>query len=641
MKIVILCFIIFFSVSLKGQSPKTGIESIVDAEMKSATGKINFIASNNTQNYNVIYHKLEFTLNPDKYFISATVTTTFKAIENLSAVTFDLSDKLVVSSVNDNGIPLYFEQNASNELVISLQKPLLAKQTATLVIIYSGSPSKSNDAFRMMKHGNNIPIIFTLSEPFGSSDWWPCKQDLNDKIDSIDVYITAPAIYTTVSNGLQLSVVDNLNATKTTHFHHNYPIPAYLIAIAVSNYVNYNQTAGTAPNQFPIVNYLFPENFNNSIVDLKKTLPIMDFYEITFGQYPFNKEKYGHAECNLGGGMEHTTVSFMGGFDRNLVAHELAHQWFGNKITCGSWKDIWLNESFATYLSWLVIENLDGKTAFINHKSNAFSNVVRQDDGSVYIPDKDSTNASRIFDSRLTYNKGAVVLDMLRYKLGDIKFFEAVRNYLSDEKLAYKYAKTSDLKFHLEAVYGKDLTEFFNDWIFNEGYPMYSISAQNTTKGQVRFVVSQEQSHPSVNFFESEIPIRVFGENGQALDIKLNNSKNGEVFFVNVPFIINKFIFNAAYNILSTYNTTNFIAEPFDDKTRVLSLFPNPVSTILNLNLPVDEYLAKSSIQNDIGQTVLNSNTSKFWNVSHLASGVYFLRIETNFGVKKIKFIKL
>ncbi|TAG99859.1 MAG: T9SS C-terminal target domain-containing protein [Sphingobacteriales bacterium] len=399
--------------------------------------------------------------------------------------------------------------------------------------------------------------------------------------------------------------------------------------------------AGTFPNQFNIVNYLYPEDYNTSVADLAQTLPVMSFFESKFGQYPFAKEKYGHAQCNLNGGMEHTTVSFMGMFDRDLIAHELAHQWFGNKITCGSWKDIWLNESFATYLSWLVIENLDGRAAFINHKKNKSSKIVNRADGSVYIPDKDSTNDARIFDSRLSYNKGAVVLDMLRFKLGDAKFFEAIKNYLSDEKLAYKFAKTADLKFHFEAVYGKDLTEFFNDWIFGEGYPSYKISAQNTANGEVRFVVSQKQSHQSVNFFEAEIPIRVYGENGEVFDTILNNTKNGEVFLVKIPFNIYKFSFDEDYHILSTYNTTNFIQEVLNIQPTVLTLYPNPVTNILYLDLPQGEFLSNSSIINKIGQTVINTNTLKFWDVSLLPSGVYFLKIETNIAVKKIKFIKL
>ena len=481
--------------------------------------------------------------------------------------------------------------------------------------------------------------MFTLSEPFGASDWWPCKQDLNDKIDSIDVYITAPAIYTSVSNGLQINVVDNLNNTKTTHFKHKYPIPAYLIAIAVSNYNIYTQTAGIAPNFFPIVNYLYPENYANSVVEIDKTIPVMSYFEKTFGEYPFAKEKYGHAEFKLNGGMEHTTVSFMGFFDKDLIAHELAHQWFGNKITCGAWKDIWLNEGFATYLTWLYNQDFLGNNAFNTYKLSAIKKICSQKNGSVYVPDIDSTNAARIFDSRLTYNKGAMVLNMLRLKMGDVKFFEAIKNYLSDPKLAYKFAKTGDLKFHFELVYGKDLTEFFDDWVFKEGYPTYNISAQNTNKGDVRVVVNQEQSHPSVNFFESEIPIRFFGEDGEVFDFIINNTKNGDIFDIKVPFLVRKITIDPNYDIISNKNTARVISNILDTKTYYL--YPNPVSDFLNLDLNSGEILKKLTIQNSIGQTVFKSSKPSPWNVSFLPTGVYFFTIETNLSAKKIKFIKL
>ncbi len=139
--------------------------------------------------------------------------------------------------------------------------------------------------------------------------------------------------------------------------------------------------------------------------------------------------------------MEHTTVSFMGSFSRGLIAHELAHQWFGDKITCGSWKDIWLNEGFATFLTGLVSENLDGPEGHLDWKTSKINSITSQPDGSVYLSDADTTSVSRIFSSRLTYNKGSMVLHMLRKKLGDEVFFQGVKNYLSHPDLAYAYAK--------------------------------------------------------------------------------------------------------------------------------------------------------------------------------------------------------
>ncbi|RYG07004.1 MAG: M1 family peptidase, partial [Chitinophagaceae bacterium] len=395
----------------------------------------------------------------------------------MTTVIFDLTNNLTVSSVKQNNITVPFFQT-SEELNITLLNSLSTGTSATVEITYAGAPSNEEDAFTVSTH-SGIPILWTLSEPYGARDWWPCKQDLNDKIENIDIYITAPSQYVSVANGIQVSQTTNNNGTKTTHFSHNYPIPAYLVAIAVTNYQIFNQTAGTAPNTFPIVNYIYPENYNSAQNSLAVTLPIMNLFENLFETYPFSNEKYGHAQCGFGGGMEHTTVSFMGSFDRELIAHELAHQWFGNKITCATWNDIWLNEGFATYLSGLVVENLDGNTSFRNWKNGLINNITSQNGGSVYISDAELSNVNRIFSSRLSYNKGAMVVHMLRWKLGDTAFFQGLKNYLADANLAYGYAETNHLKLHLETVSGQSLTEFFNDWLYGQGYPSYQVQVEN------------------------------------------------------------------------------------------------------------------------------------------------------------------
>jgi aminopeptidase N len=637
MKKYILFILLTLTAIGYSQKNENSIQDIATVEQKTASKKMNFKANPNTQNYDITYHKLEFKVDPASYYISGKVTTTFKALSDLTTVTFDLTNKLTVSSVTQNGTALTFTQNSSNELVITLASVVNLNTSATVVISYSGAPANGEQAFTTSTH-NGSAVLYTLSEPYGARDWWPCKQDLNDKADAIDVYITAPSQYVSVANGVEpeAPMINGIN--KTTHFRHAYPIPSYLVAIAVTNYSVYTQTGGTVPNQYPIINYIYPETLASVQTQLDQTPLILNLYESLFEIYPFHTEKYGHAQFGWGGGMEHTTVSFMNNFNRSLIAHEMAHQWFGDKITCGSWKDIWLNESFATYVAALVIENFDGQAAFVTEKNKMINNITSQTNGAVYLTDAELTDVNRIFSSRLTYNKGAMVLNMLRFKMGDALFFQGVKNYLKDVNLAYKYAKTPDLQSHLEAVYGSSLTEFFNDWIYNQGYPIYSITAQNLGGGQAKFTINQTQSDVSVSFFEMPVPIRVFGTGGEQLDLVLNNTVNGEIFNENVPFTISSIAFDPNKNIISKNNTATLGKEDFD--LNASQLYLNSSHNILTLALPNGKTIEKTVFYNVSGQKIMTTNSATSWDVSSWSSGVYFIKVYTDSGSKKLKFVK-
>lgn len=635
--LLLFCFSISF---VFAQTSKSRLNAIAESEMKSASQLMNIEVNPNTANYNITYHKLEWTVNPGAAakFISGKVTTTYTALANMTTITFDMANELTVSSVKKGATNLTFTESGNNELVITLPATQAAGTSATLEITYSGTPPNNGmGSFEKTTH-NGAAIIWTLSEPFGARDWWPCKQDLNDKVDSIDVFITAPSQYTAVSNGVETTAPVISGSNKTTHFHHGYPIPAYLICMAVTNYSVYTQTAGTEPNTYPIVNYIYPEDLAQVQSDLDQTPSILDLYENLFEVYPFHNEKYGHAQFGWGGGMEHTTVSFMVGFDRQLIAHEMGHQWFGDKVTCGTWKDIWLNEGFATYLAALVIENFDGVDAFIGEKNDMINYITSSPAGNVYLTDTQATNVDRIFSSRLSYNKGAMVLEMLRFKLGDAAFFQGIRNYLADPNLAYKYAITANLQAHLEAVYGQSLTEFFNDWIYNQGYPTYTITAQNWGAGQARFTINQTQSDASVSYFEMPVPVRIYGTGGQQADIVLNNTSDGEVIIQSVPFPIVSIEFDPAKHIISANSTVTLGSQDFELENAIV-LYPNPSSDVLHIQMPTSTSLEKVTVYNNLGQKVME-NSSLDFSVASLSAGIHYIDIQTAEGTYHKKFIK-
>ena len=640
MKKTYLLYILFFVTFSNAQKQEDKLSEIVNSEMKSAYKLMNITVNPNTLNYDITYHKLEFTVDPEVYFITGKVTTTYTALTDMNTITFDLANELIVSSVKLNTQNLTYTQNGNNELIITLPNTQSTGTSAMVEVTYSGEPPVNGfRAFTTQVRNNGSNTLYTLSEPFGARDWWPCKQDLNDKIDTIDVFITAPSQYIAVSNGVEPEspVINGLN--KTTHFHHGYAIPAYLICMAVTDYTVYNQTAGTGLDAFPIINYIYPESFNATLqTKLNQTPLILDLYKNLFEIYPFHNEKYGHAQFGWGGGMEHTTVSFMVGFDRQLIAHEMGHQWFGDKITCGSWKDIWLNEGFATYLADLVIENFDGTVAFITDKTNMINNITSQTGGAVYLTDAEATDVNRIFSSRLTYDKGAMVLNMLRLKLGDTNFFQGMRDYLADNNLAYKYAVTTDFKSHMETAYGASLNEFFNDWVYNQGYPTYSITAQNWGVGQVKITVNQSQSNPSVTFFEMPLPIRIIGTSGQTFNTIIDNTFNNQEFIISVPFLMNNFQFDPEKNIISKNNSVTLSDDSFNLE-KAIAIYPNPVIDELHIQMPSDVIVEKVTIFNDLGQKIAENKTLDF-SISNVASGVLFIQIETSKGIFHKKIIK-
>lgn len=632
--IILLSFTFFY-----GQSPENQLDQIVKSEKKAATSKMALMTNPNTDNYDIVYHRLQFKVDPAIQFIAGEVTTKYIAKQNISSVTFDLSNDLVVSSVKQRGNNLNFTRSTTNELIINLPITQNTGVLDSLSVTYSGVPPTSGFGSFITSQHSGAPVLWTLSEPFGAMEWWPCKQDLNDKADTIDVYITAPSNYVSVSNGLEKNQIDNNDGTRTTHFHHGYAIPAYLIAIAVTNYSVYTQQAGTVPNQFPIVNYLYPESLAANLTNLDQTPLLLDFYESIITPYPFRNEKYGHAQFGWGGGMEHTTVSFMVGFGRSLIAHELAHQWFGNKVTCGSWKDIWLNEGFATYLASMVIEHFDGETAFVSDKSNMINNITATSGGAIYLTDDEVTNVNRIFSSRYSYNKGAMVLNMLRFKLGDSAFFQGLKNYLNDPLLAYSFAKTPDLQAHLEASSGINLTEFFSDWVYNQGYPTYTIVANNYAYGQVQITINQTQSHPSVSFFEMPVSIRLIGSLGEQKDVVLDNISNGQTFLVAIPFVLSSIIFDPKKELISRSSSATLANKSFDLKTEI-RIAPNPTSNHLTLQLPHGITVEHAFIYSSSGQKVIETNSEINWNISSLTTGVYYIKLITNLGVKQMSFIK-
>ncbi len=529
---------------------------LVDFENKAHSYIGQGITSTVPDNYDLKYHRFNWRVDPAIKYISGSVASYFvPLVSGFNQIYFDLSNSLIVDSVDYHGLAATFVQLAGNSLRITLPAPLAAYNIDSLKVSYHGTPpSNGFGSFEISTH-SGTPVLWTLSEPFGALDWWPCKQSLNDKIDSIDVIIATPQAYKVASNGVLISVTQS-GSDKIYHWQSHYPIPAYLVAIAVTNYSVYSNYLPMSTNDtLEILNYVYPENLATAQSQTPEILNIISLYNSLTIPYPFAKEKYGHCQFGWGGGMEHQTMSFVNNFSQFLIAHECAHQWFGDKVTCGSWEDIWLNEGFATYMEGLT-QQYQHPTQWYNWKLSKKNNIISSPGGSVLCDD--TTSVNRIFNGRLSYNKGAYLLHMLRWKLGDTLFFQSLRNYLNDPVLAYSYAKTPDLKNHLESTGGQNLTGFFNQWYYKQGYPTYQVNwHRNGTNVIVQ--INQTQSHASVSFFEMPVPIK-FSTSGFDTTLVFNHTFSGQVFTRTINFPASSAAFDPDLWLLSGNNTVTYDA---------------------------------------------------------------------------------
>ena len=636
-KIIAIIIFLMITWSLSAQKPRTEIE--LDIINKTAVNSCShnkqqmFAAMSSSyagSNIDIKYHRMFWNIDPAINYISGSVFTVFNTTENnVRIITFELDTAMLVDSVLYHGQKISFADSAVYLLNLYLPTEVSLNVLDSIEIFYQGTPGAGLGFGSFLQDFHSgAPIIWTLSEPYGAKEWWPNKNDLSDKIDSIDVYVKTPMGQRAASNGLLVeeSIVDN---HKLYHWKHRHAIATYLIAIAVTNYAVYSDFATINSGVVEVLNYIYPEDSATVVQQTPNVISSIQLYSNLFIDYPFINEKYGHAQFGWGGGMEHQTMSFMGGFSHSLMAHELAHQWFGDMVTCGSWHDIWLNEGFATYLTGLTYENMPGTPWWESWKHQTMNSVLNYNDGSVYCDD--TTSVNRIFNSRLSYNKGAYVLHMLRWVCGDSAFFAGIRNYLNDPALSYGYAHTSDLKAHLETSSGLNLTEFFNDWYYGQGNPNYNVSVYQSSTDSISITINQSSSHSSVSFFEMPVPIRIKGNNFDSI-IVFDNTFSGQQYHVAVNSWIDTVEFDPDMHLLSINSISSNVGISKHNTDNKLFIAPNPTKN--NINIKSQDIIKNIELFDISGRKLSsfnNLNIKEYTiNLTNNVTGIYLLRISTN-----------
>lgn len=632
----------------KAQQAKFQVPDYVKSERNAFENRGNAAMKTNSTSYNydVKYYRLKVEVDPALQFVIGEVTIYFvPTAASFQDMIVDCNAVLNVTNVDYHGTSISFDPVVNVQRILHFPSTLTQGILDSVTIQYNGAPPSGSGfgSFITDTHGtNNTPVMWTLSEPYGASDWWICKNTLNDKADSLDMYITAPAQYRAASNGLLQSEINNGAGKVTAHWKHRYPITSYLVALAVTNYSVYSDYLITngGLDSLLILNYVYPEDLPSAQAATANVGGIIAYYESKFGPYPFRNEKYGHAQFGWGGGQEHQTMSFVTNYDYSLLAHELAHQWFGDKITCHSFQDIWLNEGFATYCAAISDAAINTPNDWGIWRPNTIDYVTQQTNGSVYCTDTTSVNS--IFNWRLTYQKGALLLHMLRWKMGDAAFFTGMHDYMQDPNISYNYSQISDFQTHMETASGLSLTEFFDDWYYGQGFPTYQ-ALWNQSAGNVYIQINQTPSHPSVSFFDIPLPIQFSDANGNDTIVVVNPTFSGQVFSIPLPFSPITATFDPAYWILCkhTISLNSNIGISIEKDIAFTHSYPNPTQDKLHISSIKAPFTANLyDLQGKLLQsetiTALESDIS----LAKYPKGVYLLECTDGEKIGREKIVK-
>lgn len=594
--------------------------------------------------YDVVYHHLNVQVERDTTFIAGNVQTLARVAANqLDTFGFELHRNLSLDSVElPGGQNLNFNRVLDFAFVI-LPATLTKNQVIDITIYYHGTPPAAASAAigagfsskASPSWGNRA--TWSLSQPYSAYEWWPCKQALQDKIDSLRVSITTSNENKAGSQGVLQQVVSLPNNKVRYEWKSGYPISSYLVSVAVAQYAEYKTYAHVGSDSILIQDYVYSNPLTLQTIQpiLDQTAPMIEAFSARFGIYPFAAEKYGHSMAPFSGGMEHQTMTSIGVFNFGIVAHELGHQWWGDHVTCATWQDIWLNEGFASYCEYLAYEWLDS-TGAQPLMQQVHSRVKAWPVGSIWFTD--TTDVNRIFSSRLTYDKGNAFVHILRYEVNnDSLFFAFLKHF--QQSFAYRNANTLQFKQSLEQFTGMNFTRVFDQWFYGEGFPVFEVvwKHENDT---VYIKSTQVGSAETTPFFNTPVDYRIYYNNTYK-QVRLIQDSVTQHYIIPVTGIVgsvqldpDNWILNDA-TILQDNNTglNSLLVQPIS-----LQAFPNPTSGMLEIKSNAEHGLL--CILDIAGRELKHLPLKQQLNLRELEPGTYFLTLKTKDGLNTIKIIK-
>lgn len=658
MKLTVSKLIVFFSIltnlTLFAQHPCADFRVQIKQRQPAVSAKV----AAGMMDYDVSFYKLDLNMERTNTDVSGSVTHKSRVTaSSLNGYIFELHPNFSIDSIKINQASVTHSRSG-NAVTAQLNTTANQGDWLEVQIWYNGTAPNSGSAAignglsngTSQSWGNRV--TWSLSQPYAAYEWWPCKQNLTDKADSVMVIITTDSTNKAGSNGL-LVQTQTIGSKKKYTWISEYPIDYYLISVSIAKYVDYSFYANPVGSANPVLiqNYIYdnPQTLPNFQADIDETKDMIELFAQLFGPYPFDAEKYGHCMAPFSGGMEHQTMTTQGFFTFELTAHELGHQWFGDHVTCATWSDIWVNEGFASYSEYLALQGLHPADA-APHMQDVHDNVMSLTDGSIWFTD--TTQVNRIFSSRLTYNKGSAFAHMIRFELNDDSvFFRVLRKY--QQQFAYGNATALDFKQVLETESGMNFTTFFNQWFYGEGYP--TLSAKWFHKNGVFYLqTSQAPSAPLVTpLFVTPVEYKLTRGGGQDTIIRMNLTQasgfysipvGGTVSFVSID--PNNWILNQVGTIVKDSTIMQFAsAENQVNAEDWVDFGLNPFNESIRIKILAGMGEGIVTIFDTQGKKVLSQNINLgagIVDTRELNSGTYLVEFTANNGQRFVnKMIKL
>jgi aminopeptidase N len=440
-------------------------------------------------------------------------------IQNSRHISLDLVSNnntgkvMKVLQVTMNGQSLPYS-HSNNLLTIDLPNELKTGERTTIVVNYEGIPA---DGLIITNNKYGHRGFFSDNWPNRARNWLPCVDHPADKA-AVDFIVTAPSHYQVISNGIQTAAIDIDKNKRRTHYKETVPLATKILALGIAEFAI--QQAGDVQG-IPVYSWVYPEDKDKGFYDYAVAVDILPFFIKNVA--PFAYKKLANVQSTtMFGGMENAGAIFYAEDNsitgtrksESLIAHEIAHQWFGNMATEADWSHLWLSEGFATYMAILYFEHKYGADTARSMLTKNRDQVIAFARKKLRpVVDSSVTNYMDLLNAN-SYQKGGWILHMLRRRLGDSTFWKGIRTYYN--RFGSKNAQTSDLQAAMEEASGKDLKQFFHQWLFVAGHPMLDIQWKyNTAKKEVVVTVVQQQSF----VFQFPLELKV-GENLRTIEVK-------------------------------------------------------------------------------------------------------------------------